>query len=480
MAGEGGSSLGALEAEGGRPGGELPSSGAGGGGGAGAGAGGGEGPGKGPASETLAATPSDRDRCEGPKASSAAVEESKEQVQQSHQEGPAVGKVEAVHTQTQNQTHLSLCPIASSELSPTSVTQSISSIPSPTPVEQGSGTKITGSCMPDPGIRSSYTKNAPRALRTSNIDGYNWRKYGQKQVKSPKGSRSYFRCTNTECSAKKIECCDELGHMLETVYRSQHNHDPPKKANGMLEDKFEKSVGPVNKHLSNNHSASVHDDSVPSSSSKEPAQEIPSRTKSEHQNSGGFGGNRETTIKSEHVNEIEHRQSVKKNKSSYSDPQPKPGKKPKIVVHTAGEVGISADGYRWRKYGQKMVKGNPRPRNYYRCTSAGCPVRKQIETPVDNANAVIITYKGIHDHDMPVPKKRHGPPSAPLVAAAAPASMSSGQLKKVDAAQNGKASTKLLVDSGGELTGEAMELGGEKAMESARTLLSIGIEIKPC
>uniref|UniRef100_A0A6N2MDR2 WRKY domain-containing protein n=1 Tax=Salix viminalis TaxID=40686 RepID=A0A6N2MDR2_SALVM len=63
-------------------------------------------------------------------------------------------------------------------------------------------------------------------------------------------------------------------------------------------------------------------------------------------------------------------------------------------------------------------------RNYYRCTSAGCPVRKHIETAVDNTNAVIITYKGVHDHDMPVPKKRHGPPSAPLVAAAAPAAMS--------------------------------------------------------
>ena len=52
----------------------------------------------------------------------------------------------------------------------------------------------------------------------------------------------------------------------------------------------------------------------------------------------------------------------KKSNSPHSGSLFKPGKKPKIVVHAAGDVGISGDGYRWRKYGQKMVKGNPHPR----------------------------------------------------------------------------------------------------------------------
>lgn len=53
---------------------------------------------------------------------------------------------------------------------------------------------------------------------------------------------------------------------------------------------------------------------------------------------------------------------VKKDNLANSSPFLKPGKKPKFVVHAAGDVGISGDGYRWRKYGQKMVKGNPNPR----------------------------------------------------------------------------------------------------------------------
>lgn len=57
----------------------------------------------------------------------------------------------------------------------------------------------------------------------------------------------------------------------------------------------------------------------------------------------------------------------KKNRLFRSSSPLKPGKKPKFVVHAAGDVGISADGYRWRKYGQKMVKGNPYPRYVLIC-----------------------------------------------------------------------------------------------------------------
>lgn len=80
---------------------------------------------------------------------------------------------------------------------------------------------------------------------------------------------------------------------------------------------------------------------------------------------------------------------------------------------------------------------------------------------------------------MPVPKKRHGPPSAPLVAAAAPASMNTNsQFKDTEQTQNQISATQW--SGGGGLTNEAMDTGEEKAMESARTLLSIGFEIKQC
>jgi WRKY DNA -binding domain len=37
-------------------------------------------------------------------------------------------------------------------------------------------------------------------------------------------------------------------------------------------------------------------------------------------------------------------------------------REPRVVVQTVSEIDLLDDGYRWRKYGQKVVKGNPNPR----------------------------------------------------------------------------------------------------------------------
>ncbi|KAJ8527126.1 hypothetical protein K7X08_029603 [Anisodus acutangulus] len=53
--------------------------------------------------------------------------------------------------------------------------------------------------------------------------------------------------------------------------------------------------------------------------------------------------------------------------------------KDKVAFRTLSQIEILDDGYKWRKYGKKMVKNSPNPRNYYRCSVEGCPVKKRVE-----------------------------------------------------------------------------------------------------
>jgi len=234
-----------------------------------------------------------------------------------------------------------------------------------------------------------------REPRTSE-DGYNWRKYGQKHVKGSDNPRSYYKCTFQNCPTKKKVEKSLNGEITEIVYKGTHNH--PKPQSRRRNSSQNNIPQPIQSETSDHYSSGGHShDAIgtPDNSSISIGDEI--ELVSQIQTI-------QTTASQPAEDEEPEAKRWKKEGPLISGP---PGgnktvKEPRVVVQTRSDIDILDDGYRWRKYGQKVVKGNPNPRSYYKCTTAGCPVRKHVERASQDTRSVITTYEGKHDHDVPV------------------------------------------------------------------------------
>ncbi|KAG2394965.1 hypothetical protein LR48_Vigan09g132300 [Vigna angularis] len=185
------------------------------------------------------------------------------------------------------------------------------------------------------GLQSDYSSYQPQVqiLSRRSDDGYNWRKYGQKQVKGSENPRSYYKCTYPSCPTKKKVERSLDGQITEIVYKGSHNHPKPQanKRNSLSASSL--AINSVNNEIAQ---ATHHMDSVATPENSSISMEDDDFGQSK---SGG---------------------------DEFDNDEP--------------------DAKRW---------------SYYKCTFTGCPVRKHVERASHDLRAVITTYEGKHNHDVP-------------------------------------------------------------------------------
>ncbi|KAH6802608.1 hypothetical protein C2S51_034054 [Perilla frutescens var. frutescens] len=250
--------------------------------------------------------------------------------------------------------------------------------------------------------KSSFLSNS---RDRPSYDGHNWRKYGQKQVKGSEYPRSYYKCTYPNCPVKKKVEKTLDGQIAEIVYKGEHNHLKP---NHTPSDGHAQTPA-VKAHEGRSKNQDVTESSNQSTFSGRP---INYPVTSAACNAGTSTSNNSLALSGEcdEVSEfVEAEGGEFRSKRTKSNSQSLGASmvgeaisNPQIVVQNNTDSGIRGDGFRWRKYGQKVVKGKMFPRSYYRCTSPECNVRKYVERTFEDPGTFITTYEGKHNHAMPM------------------------------------------------------------------------------
>lgn len=233
-------------------------------------------------------------------------------------------------------------------------------------------------------------------------DGYNWRKYGQKLVKGNEFVRSYYRCTHPNCPAKRQVERSQGGQITDTVYLGKHEHPKPQPSPQMaagLVVPIKKKRDEPSLAAEDDKSSNAHD---PTSHHVEPAETPRLSTSSpDRAVECAISQSNRATDAVDHSGIPDSKRQKNDICNSSETLVEKPNGEPRRVVQSMSGVDIVNDGYRWRKYGQKFVKGNANPRSYYRCSTAGCSAKKHVERASHDPKLVITTYEGQHAHDTP-------------------------------------------------------------------------------
>ncbi|GAM21146.1 hypothetical protein SAMD00019534_043210 [Acytostelium subglobosum LB1] len=180
---------------------------------------------------------------------------------------------------------------------------------------------------------------------SSGGDGYNWRKYGQKNIKGHQLTRNYYKCTYPGCRAKKQEEKNSTDNKCSIQYKGRHVHALP-----VAKGENTKRLEDIEPGKSNINALINKDDET------------------------------DNYLSLEEFTDSELSKQDKSNSapdiSAYYDDEYDDANAHTVVIEADSMDKLLSDGYQWKKYGQKYVRGSVYPKSYYKCTTSGCQVKK--------------------------------------------------------------------------------------------------------
>ncbi|KAK7395031.1 hypothetical protein VNO78_15573 [Psophocarpus tetragonolobus] len=264
--------------------------------------------------------------------------------------------------------------------------------------------EMQSNSVPQSGYFDYTNASQPVREQKRSEDGFNWRKYGQKQVKGSENPRSYYKCTHPNCSVKKKVEKSLDGQITEIVYKGEHNHPKPQSTRRTNSQSIHQpSSSCTNSGISDQSVVTLGNPQMDRFSIQEDSSASVGEEEFEQTSQTSYSLGDENNLGPE-----AKRWKGDNENDGYSASGTRTVREPRIVVQTTSEIDILDDGFRWRKYGQKVVKGNPNARSYYKCTAPGCSVRKHVERAAHDIKAVITTYEGKHNHDVPAARGSAG------------------------------------------------------------------------
>ncbi|CAI5968584.1 unnamed protein product [Closterium sp. NIES-64] len=276
---------------------------------------------------------------------------------------------------------------------------------------------------------------AGAAAASGAVDGYSWHKYEQKEVRGGGGMRSYYGCTVPGCPAKKRVALAVHGHAAHCQYHGHHSHAPPLppaapvytpaaagSAGSVGLGGESSSASGVQREGNSAHGFAGYADRGAAAegvgqgrgeeerrgeeieigkeaSAWEKEGRVGQSEDASRSRSSFEGGEADAGVGRRAEGEATSKEQRKRRPEPFCGQRVQRG--PKVVVRAVSTVELLDDGYRWRKYGQKLVHGRRFPRSYYKCTHPGCIVRKHVERCEDDPREVVTTYEGKHSHAVP-------------------------------------------------------------------------------